>query len=443
MQFSRFYLVALMAVSIFAVVVFGENTGYTTIYSGASSNTNRRAVKDTMPEDGQITSMSMYHNAGTSGQMQMGIYADNNGVPGSLLASTEKTNIATTAGWQTINLTSPISVTSGTYIWLAWMYQTGSGARYLSSGGNGYRTVTGSTWSTSSTNMPSSFGTTSWTSGVNFSVYATYTPQGGTTYSLTVNVTGAGTVSKNPDKSSYDPGELVTLTASPASCFTGWSGDASGSTNPLTVTMNGNKTIGATFPDVCAPPDIWTRDPGVVSLVEEGDLIGLGTDMPAAKLDIAYNLPSGFGLKVANSASYAAGISVQSQYGPGLDVTSNYNTAIRAFANPGVLAIEAYGDVQVNGQVECNVVKIKDWTIEAPDYVFDKNYKLPALKELEEIIMAQKHLPEVPSAAEMKKNGVDLSELNMTLLKKVEELTLYVIEQNKKIESLEEKVSGK
>ena len=56
------------------------------------------------------------------------------------------------------------------------------------------------------------------------------------------------------------------------------------------------------------------------------------------------------------------------------------------------------------------------------------------------LVSAEKHLPEVPSAAEMKKNGVNLSDLNMTLLKKVEELTLYMIEQNNKIESQNKKI---
>jgi hypothetical protein len=94
-------------------------------------------------------------------------------------------------------------------------------------------------------------------------------------------------------------------------------------------------------------------------------------------------------------------------------------------------------------EISSGTLKINNWTIEAPDYVFEKDYKLPSLKAVEKHIAANKHLPGVPSASEMKKNGVDLSEMNMTLLKKVEELTLYMIEQNKKIEALERKVSEK
>jgi hypothetical protein len=80
---------------------------------------------------------------------------------------------------------------------------------------------------------------------------------------------------------------------------------------------------------------------------------------------------------------------------------------------------------------------------------------LPSLTEIENYIKANKHLPEVPSAKEMETNGINLSEMNMLLLKKVEELTLHLIEQQKddkvqqtqiknqqqKIEQLETKIN--
>lgn len=72
-----------------------------------------------------------------------------------------------------------------------------------------------------------------------------------------------------------------------------------------------------------------------------------------------------------------------------------------------------------------------------PDYVFHPSYKLTTLNDLEAYIKQNNHLPEVPSAAEVEKNGVDLGDNQATLLKKLEELTLYLIEQNKRIEKLE------
>jgi len=69
------------------------------------------------------------------------------------------------------------------------------------------------------------------------------------------------------------------------------------------------------------------------------------------------------------------------------------------------------------------------------DYVFEPDYKLSPLAEVEAFTKANKHLPEVPSASEMTENGVDLAKMNMVLLKKVEELTLHAIEQRKLLEA--------
>lgn len=65
-------------------------------------------------------------------------------------------------------------------------------------------------------------------------------------------------------------------------------------------------------------------------------------------------------------------------------------------------------------------------------YVFAKSYKLKSLQEVEDYVRENKHLPEIPSAQEIEKNGLMLAEMNMSLLNKVEELTLYMIEQQKK-----------
>ncbi|MCW3111470.1 MAG: hypothetical protein JWQ09_5976 [Segetibacter sp.] len=71
-----------------------------------------------------------------------------------------------------------------------------------------------------------------------------------------------------------------------------------------------------------------------------------------------------------------------------------------------------------------------------PDFVFESNYKLRSLDSLELFIKTKKHLPDMPAAADVEKNGIDLGDNQAILLKKVEELTLYMIEMNKKVESL-------
>ena len=70
------------------------------------------------------------------------------------------------------------------------------------------------------------------------------------------------------------------------------------------------------------------------------------------------------------------------------------------------------------------------------------NYNIMPLKELEQYIKQNKHLPDVPTQDEISKDGMDVYEMNAILLKKVEELTLYVIEQQKQIEQLENKIKN-
>jgi hypothetical protein len=84
--------------------------------------------------------------------------------------------------------------------------------------------------------------------------------------------------------------------------------------------------------------------------------------------------------------------------------------------------------------------KIKVDQTNWPDYVFSQHYQLPSLKELEAFIKENNHLPDVPSSDEVEKNGIDLGYNQTILLKKVEELTLYMIEQNKKAEEQQRQI---
>ncbi|MDW7694040.1 hypothetical protein R9C00_04745 [Flammeovirgaceae bacterium SG7u.111] len=75
------------------------------------------------------------------------------------------------------------------------------------------------------------------------------------------------------------------------------------------------------------------------------------------------------------------------------------------------------------------------------DFVFDENYALPSLSEVESFIQENNHLQDIPSAKEVEENGINLGEMDAKLLQKIEELMLYTIEQEKKIEGLEQKNS--
>lgn len=96
--------------------------------------------------------------------------------------------------------------------------------------------------------------------------------------------------------------------------------------------------------------------------------------------------------------------------------------------------------LSVNGNIISKkaVVQVSDWA----DKVFQKNYRLMSLSEIEAFVKQYKHLPEIPSESEIIENGVDVGEMNKLLLQKVEELTLHLIKQEKIIKALEVKVAG-
>jgi hypothetical protein len=96
-------------------------------------------------------------------------------------------------------------------------------------------------------------------------------------------------------------------------------------------------------------------------------------------------------------------------------------------------------DLAVNGTVSAQKMLISQ-TGRWPDYVFNKQYQLPSLSEVENFINQNNHLPGVPSAAEVAKKGVDVADNQVVLLKKIEELTLYVIELEKRSQKQSEEI---
>lgn len=91
--------------------------------------------------------------------------------------------------------------------------------------------------------------------------------------------------------------------------------------------------------------------------------------------------------------------------------------------------------LNVNGVIHAKGVHV-DLTLPAPDYVFEDSYPLMSLAAIEQYIQANKHLPNIPSGNSLMKDGVNLIEMNMKLLEKVEELTLHLIEQDKELKRI-------
>lgn len=167
--------------------------------------------------------------------------------------------------------------------------------------------------------------------------------------------------------------------------------------------------------------------------------VGIGIDTPTEKLDVAGNFSLSGNVLLKNDNR-----TIGTTTNHSLTFTTNNLPRFTIMSNGNVgVGVENTGEYKlaVGGKIiaEELVVKLQgDW----PDYVFSPNFKLKPLEEVEDFIVVNGHLPEVPSAKEVEENGVSVGEMNAILLKKVEELTVYAIELNKTLRSLEEKVKS-
>ena len=189
----------------------------------------------------------------------------------------------------------------------------------------------------------------------------------------------------------------------------------------------------------------------------DGGLVGIGTDNPLAIFHVKTSGQDAvcFEFNHVKMQIYEDNNTPEwVQLRPRSSNTNGWHTGGFMFSNDGdspSLAIRETGQVgigiipissssyklEVAGSMRaCKViVEAKSWC----DYVFATDYNLMSLYEVEQYIKTYNHLPEVPSEKEVLENGIDLSEMNALLLKKIEELTLYMIEQEKRIKVLEEK----
>ncbi len=120
---------------------------------------------------------------------------------------------------------------------------------------------------------------------------------------------------------------------------------------------------------------------------------------------------------------------------------TQFNNAYLRLNKAGIVSIGAANidtayRLWVNGKIKSKGLRVQ--TSGWADFVFEPAYKLRSLGELETYIKANKHLPEMPTADEVEKEGSDVGETQVKLLQKIEELTLYIIEQNRRVKELEE-----
>ncbi len=163
--------------------------------------------------------------------------------------------------------------------------------------------------------------------------------------------------------------------------------------------------------------------------------IGIGTVNPTAPLQIKQAGPRALRLERDGHDMYEIKLAGTQ----GIHFTNlTDNRAEMIFDGTGSIGIGTTSPdsrLTVKGGIHAEEVRV-DLNVPGPDYVFEEDYDLPTLKSLQNYIRENKHLPEVPSAQAMEENGIDLGVMNMLLLKKVEELTLYTLEQEANINKL-------
>ncbi|MFC3197601.1 hypothetical protein ACFOET_08255 [Parapedobacter deserti] len=210
-------------------------------------------------------------------------------------------------------------------------------------------------------------------------------------------------------------------------------------------------------------------NPGKNDLVVKGN-IGVGVANPAYKLDVR---GGGASISGTNPIISVNGFNNMLQlqnaghsaivYNPGEDTElmfgfhSNGNFYWGSKTNGYGMTLTKSGQLNVETSVSIGDKKVPGYTLSVDgkvaakeinvtingwaDYVFKPHYQLRPLTELETYIKEHGHLPGIPSAQEVDKNGVDLGEMNRKLLEKVEELTLYILKQQETIDQLIEKTA--
>lgn len=195
------------------------------------------------------------------------------------------------------------------------------------------------------------------------------------------------------------------------------------------------------------------RDTNPKLSINNNGNIGIGTNFPKYKLEVhgdsfstSHTIeswsPTIYLKRDTNEGGYTQGIQTSLLNGDNNWFFGNLHAdqwiVAKGDYTGSLFRISSSGNASLQGKLEAKEVKVT--TTPTADFVFADNYSLPTLEEVEQHIKEKRHLPEIASAKEMEKEGVNIGEFQIKLLQKIEELTLYSIEQNKKIKELEAKI---
>ncbi len=193
----------------------------------------------------------------------------------------------------------------------------------------------------------------------------------------------------------------------------------------MTLDNNGNLGIGITNPKrkLHVNGDI---------LVSSGNSIRLGEVSPTSGNFQIENAACCYNTYI----SHTGGVYFRTDGKVSLGLLGDGNVTIGSWESYDKTYANTQGNkLMVNGGILCEKLKVIG-NVPDSDYVFEKDYKLKTLEEVYDFITKNKHLPEVPSAKCFKEDGYNVGDMDDILLRKVEEMTLYIIQMNKEIESL-------
>jgi len=179
--------------------------------------------------------------------------------------------------------------------------------------------------------------------------------------------------------------------------------------------------------------------------------VGIGTTSPSGQLEVWRPASNGivtrFATKFDNGQALDA-VAVQTNSSQGyfsFDLSASipsWQNLVIPVGNVGIGTVDPHGyKLAVNGNVIATSMTVKlynNW----PDYVFKPNYRLPSLTAVKAYIDQNQHLPEMPSEQEVKDNGINLGEIVKIQTKKIEELTLYLINKDKQLEEQQKQIDA-